>query len=205
LFREQDVVRVHPIISHGGDAVNVVPASATIETYVRASNLEALRLVNDRVDRAAMGSAISLGAGLTVTNLAGYLPLRTSPALNELLDDSAGAVVGVENIGQEGHMGGTTDVGDISHLIPTANLWFGGAEGSFHAADFVLSDHRAPIAAAAQTILGALVQLHDSSTGAMDKVQGEFVPALDKSEYLDLLRSLTYDRVLTTVDPETVD
>ena len=34
-FREQDVVRVHPIITKGGDLVNNVPADVRIETYGR--------------------------------------------------------------------------------------------------------------------------------------------------------------------------
>lgn len=41
-FREKDVVRVHPIITKGGDLVNSVPADVRIETYVRAKSMEAI-------------------------------------------------------------------------------------------------------------------------------------------------------------------
>ena len=34
-FREKDNIRIHPIITNGGDLVNVVPSRVTMETYVR--------------------------------------------------------------------------------------------------------------------------------------------------------------------------
>ena len=41
-FREDDVVRVHPIITKGGDFVNSVPADVRMELYVRAKTMEAI-------------------------------------------------------------------------------------------------------------------------------------------------------------------
>ena len=59
-FRDQDVVRVHPIITKGGDLVNNVPSDVRIETYVRAKTMEAIDLTNAKVDAAlrAGGAAI---------------------------------------------------------------------------------------------------------------------------------------------------
>ena len=42
-FREQDRVRVHGIITHGGSTINVVPAEVRLEMQVRALTLEALQ------------------------------------------------------------------------------------------------------------------------------------------------------------------
>ena len=41
-FRDEDCVRVHPIITKGGDLVNVVPSVVRMETYVRAKTPDAL-------------------------------------------------------------------------------------------------------------------------------------------------------------------
>ena len=38
-FRDQDTVRIHPIITKGGDAVSVVPADVAMETFVRGGTL----------------------------------------------------------------------------------------------------------------------------------------------------------------------
>jgi amidohydrolase len=190
-FREEDVVRVHPIVTHGGDAVNVVPAAATIETYVRAKSLEALRQVKAVVDRAAKGASLAIGAELRILNWAGYLPLRASPGLTRLLERHAAEVVGAGDVGREGHMGGTTDVGDISNLMPTANLWFGGARGGFHSTDFIIEDHETSIGIAAKTIAATVVDfLQGGADGPL--LAGDDIAYLSKSEYVQLLRSLTY-------------
>src|SRR5712692_4041115 len=34
-FRDEDTIRVHPILTHGGSQVNVIPGEARLETYVR--------------------------------------------------------------------------------------------------------------------------------------------------------------------------
>ena len=34
-FRDADAIRVHPILTKGGDVVNAVPATAELEMYVR--------------------------------------------------------------------------------------------------------------------------------------------------------------------------
>lgn len=41
-FQDSDSVRVHPIITKGGNLVNVVPDEVVIETLVRAGNKEAI-------------------------------------------------------------------------------------------------------------------------------------------------------------------
>ena len=40
-FRDEDHIRVHPIITKGGDIVNIVPADVRLESYVRGSNTDA--------------------------------------------------------------------------------------------------------------------------------------------------------------------
>ena len=41
-FRDEDTIRVHPIITHGGSQVNVIPADVRIETYVRGRTVDAI-------------------------------------------------------------------------------------------------------------------------------------------------------------------
>src|SRR5712691_6804255 len=50
-FWEKDTIRIHPIITKGGDAVSVVPAEVTMETFVRGGSLEAIVDANRKVDR----------------------------------------------------------------------------------------------------------------------------------------------------------
>ncbi|MBV9356226.1 MAG: M20/M25/M40 family metallo-hydrolase, partial [Chloroflexi bacterium] len=41
-FRDQDHVRVHPIITRGGDVVNAIPADVRMEMFCRAATIEAI-------------------------------------------------------------------------------------------------------------------------------------------------------------------
>jgi metal-dependent amidase/aminoacylase/carboxypeptidase family protein len=41
-FKDEDYIRVHPIITKGGDTVNSVPCDVRLETYVRAKTMKAI-------------------------------------------------------------------------------------------------------------------------------------------------------------------
>ena len=58
-FRDCDAVRVHPILTKGGDLVNTVPADVRMESYVRAASLDAMRDANAKVNRAVRGAGKS--------------------------------------------------------------------------------------------------------------------------------------------------
>src|SRR4030095_3780157 len=72
-FRDDDTIRVHPILTHGGSQVNVLPGEARIETYVRGRTLEGIRDANEKIDRALRAGALALGAAGETETLAGYL------------------------------------------------------------------------------------------------------------------------------------
>ena len=51
-FKDNDTIRVHPIITKGGAAVNQVPDSVHVETYIRAKTLDAVLQTNNKIDKA---------------------------------------------------------------------------------------------------------------------------------------------------------
>ncbi len=56
-FRDEDSIRVHPIITQGGSQVNVIPADVRLESYVRGKSVEAIRDAASKVDRALRAGA----------------------------------------------------------------------------------------------------------------------------------------------------
>src|SRR5207244_9218026 len=72
-FRDEDTIRVHPIITHGGSQVNVIPGEVRIETYVRGRTMEAILDANVKVDRALRAGARALGANVEIETLPGYM------------------------------------------------------------------------------------------------------------------------------------
>ena len=142
-YRDEDHVRVHPIITQGGDVVNAVPADVRLEMFCRGASLEAIPDASTKVDRALKAGALAIGARVEVTTLPGYLPMRHDPLLVDLFRANAERLVGAAEVVDAGHRGGSTDMGDLSHVLPAVHPYATGAEGHGHGADYLIVDHRA--------------------------------------------------------------
>ena len=117
-FRDEDTIRVHPILTHGGSQVNVIPGEARLETYVRGRTLEGIRDANAKVDRALKAGALALGASVEIETLPGYLPLRSDPTMTRVFRQNADTLFGPGACREAGHRAGSTDMGDLSQVIP---------------------------------------------------------------------------------------
>ena len=84
-FRDQDCVRVHPIMTTGGNLVNVVPDCAVIETLVRGKTNAAIEDAARKTDRSFLAGAAALGAGCTIETMPGYLPYLSQETPEEIV------------------------------------------------------------------------------------------------------------------------
>ncbi len=189
-FREDDKIRVHPIITKGGDVVNVVPYDVRMETYVRGARLEAITDANAKVDRALQAGADAVGAKVAIQNIPGYLPLIQNPALSELAKANALALAGEEGTGAGGFEGGSTDMGDLSYLIPTIQPYSGGIRGNVHAADFDVVDYEAAVIYPAKVMAMTVIDLLFGGAEEAKRVIGEFKPEMTADEYLAFLQKI---------------
>ena len=189
-FKDEDSIRVHPIITHGGSQVNVIPADVRIETYVRGKSVEAILDANVRVDRALKAGALALGAQVEIETLPGYLPLFNHDGMGKYFVANASARLGAENVTQMGHRSGSTDMGDISHVMPTLHPYIAGSSGSGHGADYTITDPRlAYIENAKQLALMAVDMLWDDAQSAREII-GAFKPRLSREAYLAFQRGI---------------
>ncbi|HZE34936.1 MAG TPA: amidohydrolase [Candidatus Eisenbacteria bacterium] len=189
-FRDEDSIRVHPIITHGGSQVNVIPGDVRIETYVRGKSVEAILDANVRVDRALKAGALALGAQVEIETLPGYLPLFNHEGMSKYFVANASSQLGADNVTQMGHRSGSTDMGDISHVMPTLHPYISGASGSGHGADYKITDPKlAYVENAKQLALMAVDMLWDGAKTAKGIV-AEFKPRLTKEAYLSFQRGI---------------
>ena len=195
-FRDQDHIRIHPILTRGGETVNIVPRLATMETFVRGATIEPILEANKKVDRALRGAALAIGAGVEITTLPGYMPLEPNPAMVELYGGNAEKLVDPRDITANlGHRSGSTDMGDLSQIMPCIHPYAGGARGAGHGSDYEIVDYETaavvPAKAMAMTVLDLLA--NGATTGK--KIVSETTPNMTKDEYLKLLRSLGSERL----------
>ena len=187
-FRDEDSIRVHPIITHGGSQVNVIPGEVRLETYVRGKTVEAILEANRRVDRALRAGALALGAQVEIETLPGYLPLFNHMGMAQQFKANAAALLGGDQVTESGHRSGSTDMGDISHVMPTLHPYMGGATGGGHGADYAIAEPRlAYVEPAKQLALMAVDLLWDDASAARDILKA-WKPRMTKKEYLTFQR-----------------
>ncbi len=189
-FKDDDSIRVHPIITHGGSQVNVIPGEVRIETYVRGKTVDAILDANRRVDRALRAGALALGAQVEIETLPGYLPLFNHAGMAQHFKANAATLLGGDQVTETGHRSGSTDMGDISHVMPTLHPYMGGATGSGHGADYAIADPTlAYVEPAKQLALMAVDMLWGNAEAAREILKG-WKPRMTKEEYLAFQRGV---------------
>jgi amidohydrolase len=188
-FRDEDHVRVHPIVTHGGDAVNVVPADARVETFVRGASLEAIADAAEKVDRALRAGALGVGASVEIQTLPGYLPLSVDCELGAIFRRNAIELVGAEHWGESPLNAASTDAGDLSHVMPVLHPGHGGCAGANHTIDFRITDPADAYVTPAKAMAFTLVDLlADGAAGARHAIAA-FRPKLTRDAYLAKMRA----------------
>ena len=189
-FKDEDAVRVHPIITKGGELVNVIPAEVTLETYVRAKTVDAIADANVKLDRAFKAGALALGAKVEIQTMPGFLPVVQDPNLQEVFWQNAEALYGEDQCAQRGHSSGSTDLGDLSHLMPAIHPYMIGASGDGHSRDWCISDkNKAYLESAKLMALTAVDLLKDGASNA-GRIIEQHQPLMSKEEYLAFLDDL---------------
>ena len=179
-FRDEDCVRVHPIITKGGNLVNVIPDEVVVETLVRGKTIEAFTDAAKKTDRSFKAGAIAMGAKVEISTLPGYLPTLAEEALPELKHAA--------EIEASGHAGGSTDVGDVQHLMPVYTFNTGGVKGGLHQIDFEVTDEEeAYIVTAKMFALAAYGLLKEKAQRSRELVD-QYEPVFKNSaEYVEFM------------------
>lgn len=143
--------RIHYVITQGGHAPNVVPDHAQVYYYVRHPDAEVLLQLWQRVEEAARGAAAGTGTAVEWEIMHGSHSLLPNPVIGERMQANLEALGGVswdleeqafaekiyatldtpefalgseksvQEINRKQNMG-STDVGDVSWNVPTAEL-----------------------------------------------------------------------------------
>ncbi|MDP9251978.1 MAG: M20 family metallopeptidase [Chloroflexota bacterium] len=110
--------RVHGIITHGGDAVNVIPARAEAKFGIRARDLATLEVMVATFTDVAQGAALETGTTVEITD---YLPLYAPVAANTKLGDVVADELRRRGVDAERGVlvTASTDLGNVSQRIPT--------------------------------------------------------------------------------------
>ena len=190
-FRGEDTVRVHGIMTKGGEAVNAVPADVRLEWRVRSATPKAVVQNSTIVDRCFKAGALAVGASVKITNIPGYLPMKHDTHLQELFRQNATALIGESRtlvIPGRRNRGGSTDMGDLSHLMPVCHPYTAGAVGSGHSKEYLINDYQAAVVNPAKIMAMVVIDLLAEGAAKAKEVTHSHRPVMKKAAYLRFQR-----------------
>lgn len=182
-FRDEDNVRVHGIIVNGGDTVNIIPDTIEMEVQVRACNIAAIKDAAAKVDRSACAGAMAMGAAVEIETIPGYMPLRNNNAIAEIYEKNLRILNPEACLRKTGHRASSTDMGDLSCIIPILHAYSCGVEGKFHSCDFCVANPEKACIEPAKLMAMTAIDLLKSEDIASDY---EF---MSKEKYIETLKS----------------
>ncbi|MGA7672867.1 MAG: amidohydrolase [Nitrolancea sp.] len=192
-FRDEDAIRVHPILTRGGDLVNVIPNDVRLETYVRGKTTEGIEGASTKVDRALRAGAVALGAGVEIQTLPGYMPLFNNRHMADLFKGNFRHFYDESEWEETGHRTGSTDMGDVAHIMPALHPYVGGFSGAGHGADWTIEDRYLAYILPAKLMAMTVVDLLANNAAVANEILERDKPRMTKEEYLTFMRRVVND------------
>ena len=112
-------VRIHGIITHGGDAPNIVPEYAAARFYFRASTVPRLNALMQRIGSVVEGAAQMTGATGRIRPCQNQVDnMVPTPSFDAVYGREL-AQLGETMLPSHGYGIGSSDVGNVSQVVPT--------------------------------------------------------------------------------------
>jgi len=188
----EDAVRLHGILTRGGAAVNSIPADVRYEGRVRGRSIEAIADANLKMDRCLKAGALALGAKVHIVTIPGYLPMQNNAALMDLFKGNATQLVGESQVKTHPstlNRGGSTDMGDLSHVMPVVHPYTGGATGTGHGIDYIVQNYEQAVLAPAKAMAMSVIDLLTGDAAKAREVLAKSPPTMTKTQYVALQNS----------------
>ena len=96
---------------------------------------------NKKINQALCGAALSLGANIEIKDIPGFAPHINSVGLSEVAKEAFKIMFPEREILVcNSYSTGSTDMGDLSCIMPVVHPYMGGAKGKIHGSDYEIYD-----------------------------------------------------------------
>ena len=191
-FDDDDHVRIHPIITSCSPSVNIIPKEVRLESYIRAAKKSVISSINAKVNQALAAAAASIGATVFISDRVGHSPLNNDINLMNTAKNCMEEFAGSNRVGfREYWSRGSTDMGDISCLVPAIHAYVGGSTGVPHSDNFLISNPERACIDSAKVQLLLINRLLKDNAQEAKKIKENYKPVYSSiDEYLKELKSL---------------
>ncbi|MGD9001974.1 MAG: M20 family metallopeptidase [Anaerolineae bacterium] len=118
-----DSSRIHGIITHGGDAPNVVPDYSACLFFVRAMDDDYCDELLEKVKNCARGAALATGARVEMEVQGAYRSIRPNLLLAHAFTSNLEALDWTFDDIDPADGIGSTDMGNVSHITPSLHTY----------------------------------------------------------------------------------
>ena len=193
-FVDNEHIRFHPIITQGGDSVNAIPDTVTLESYVRGATMEAIVENNKKINRAMAAAAASMGADVHLRDIPGYWVRNYPEDFCKAFVEAAKTVM--DKVHYNGHWStGCSDIGDVGTIMPIIHPGISGAVGEFHGNDFKIVDKETATVKSAEIQLALLSLLLKDNAKRAKEIINNYNPVFaTKEEYFAFVDELNIDK-----------
>ncbi len=191
-FRERDYIRFHPIITRGGESVNAIPDRLVIESFVRGASGSALKEANKKINRAVAGACLAMGASVMISDLPGAHARNDDKNLIDLMYGAAVETVGEEKtVIDRNWRTSSTDMGDVSALVPSVHAYVDGFRGAAHDKSYGRLPPKEVCQRAAALQLSSIVRLLENGGEKCLEIKRNYKsPYSSVEEYLEEKKAL---------------
>ncbi|MBL6927811.1 MAG: M20 family metallopeptidase [Rhodospirillales bacterium] len=140
-FRQQmrSEGRVHGVITHGGDAPNIIPDYTSALFYVRGASIAYRDEIFDRVQKIAEGAALATGTTYKIEvakPIAALDPMKRNGPLEAAVGANMDALGATPEVASPDV--GSSDIGNLSHYLPSIQPFLAicGTDVNFHSVEF---------------------------------------------------------------------
>ncbi len=186
-LRNENNVRLHGILTRGGAAVNSVPADVRYEGRVRGRTSEAIADANDKMDRCLRAGALTMGGSVEIVTIPGYLPMNNNGPMMDVFKRNAIDIVGSEEVVEHPanlNRGGSTDMGDLSQLMPVIHPYTTAAHGTGHSTDYLVDDYVQAVVNPAKAMAMSVIDLLHDEAQVAKRIIDTSPPTMNPQQYL---------------------
>eukprot|EP00118_Oscarella_pearsei_P016206 m.152986 g.152986 ORF g.152986 m.152986 type:complete len:396 (+) comp38610_c0_seq4:663-1850(+) len=128
--------RAHGIFSNGGAKPNIIPETAQLKYYFRALNDKELATLMEKAVSVFKAAAQATGCQVEFEELMHFSNVLGNPVMLKHYKENATSF-GIEFVASEGMPAGSTDMGDVSYVVPSIHPMYSiGSDALNHTRDF---------------------------------------------------------------------
>jgi hypothetical protein len=169
------------------------------ETVARCLNCQPREIIftsgGSEADNQALLSAAAIGCNVELDDHPGYFPLNNDKNMAAVMKEAMETVAGPDSVVEGGWGTGSTDMGDVSAIMPVLHPHANGSIGTGHGKDYYVQDKKLGCLYPAECLVLTAAKLLADDAALGKKVIAEAKPYFkSKDEYLAAIDAITMDK-----------